>query len=209
MKLDRVLINATQLFLLFARNLALLALIVIPIVTLFFDFDNRVSLSLGSNFKLDQEMILKIRPEYNETISDVKFGRINFSTSFLKSDVPKYVVLIPLYGGLIFSFFFIQILYKLVDSAREQDFFNMKNTKRMRLMGFGIIIFSLYEKFLRFMSEYYFDKYFELENAQLSGANFSLGFDIFNPIMLGVMILIIAQAFDYGLRLKEEQELTI
>lgn len=209
MKLDRVLINATQLFLLFARNLALLALIVVPMVTLFIDFDNRLSLSLGSNFKLDQEMILKVKPDYQDTISEVELGKTALNVSFSKSDIPKYVMLIPLYGALIFSFFFTQLLYKLVDSSREQDFFNTKNTRRIRLLGLGIILFALIEKCSRYLSEYYFDKYFELENVDVIGSSFSLSVGIFNPIMLGVMILIIAQAFDYGLKLKEEQELTI
>jgi hypothetical protein len=209
MKLDRVLINATQLFLLFARNLALLSLIVVPIVTLFIDFDNRLSLSLGSNFKLDQEIILKVKPDYQDTISEVELGKTALNVSFSKSDFPKYVMLIPLYGALIFSFFFTQLLYKLVDSSREQDFFNSKNTKRIRLLGLGIILFALIEKCSRYLYEYYFDKYFELENVDVIGSSFSLSVGIFNPIMLGVMILIIAQAFDYGLKLKEEQELTI
>jgi hypothetical protein len=181
----------------------------VPIVVIFIQPDVSIALEMGPSFRLKQDQVLSVIPEYQNVISDIEIGKSDLSVSFKKSDASKLLVLIPIMISLLFSLGIIQILYKLVDSAREQDFFNSKNVMRLRMIGFCCIAYSIYNKMSTYVSEFYFRKYFKLENIDSFPSSFSLGFGIFNFILLGVMILIIAQAFDYGLKLKEEQDLTI
>ena len=53
------------------------------------------------------------------------------------------------------------------------------------------------------------NKYFESEYIEPVHIGITLLPNLLSPFVMGVIVLIIAQAFDHGIKLQKEQELTI
>ena len=99
----------------------------------------------------------------------------------------------------------IVLFVRLVISINKSDIFNWKNVRRLRLLGTTLIIScctALLPAYLTFRSV---EKVFSVRGYELDLS------DMVNTttLVLGISTLIVAEVFAIGLKMKEEQDLTI
>lgn len=113
--------------------------------------------------------------------------------------VPVAILLVAT-GILIFVCFL-----KLVWSVNASVIFDRSNVKRLRYIGLGFVILFLEHT----IESFYFLKVAE-ELVEIPGYALSAG-DVMNAgsLILGMVSFLFAEIFSIGLRLREEQELTI
>ena len=117
----------------------------------------------------------------------------------------EHILFLVVLGGFLFA----RLLLKIVKSAENKTFFDMRNVKRIRLIGFGLMAWWLIDFLWYFYKGHLAHKYFESEYLESSRISFTLLPSMWSPFVLGVIVLIIAQAFHHGMKLEKEQELTI
>ncbi len=99
------------------------------------------------------------------------------------------------------------LLRKIVRSARDGNPFTFDNVRRVRLIG---ILIMLYGPLLSLV--YYFVSLSYLEYLRIPGAEVSAGFNFgmtINMLLLGLLVLVLAQVFDTGVRLQTDNDLTV
>ncbi|WP_176723296.1 DUF2975 domain-containing protein [Roseivirga misakiensis] len=134
----------------------------------------------------------------------------NYYFSIFGEELPFYLSKLPLIGISTAVFLFISLLVKLLRSIEEREFFSLANVKRLRYMGLTFMIVQVAVWVYRWLYISFIDKNLVIEGMYKISSGFSLNFDfIYSYFFLGLMILLIANAFEHGLKLKEEQELTI
>lgn len=97
------------------------------------------------------------------------------------------------------------LFVKIIISINKSDIFNWKNVRRLRWLGRALIIGFLAEVLPILVT------YIEISD-QLSIPGYSFHMSELVPLLtlvLGIVALIVAEVFAIGLRMKEEQELTI
>ncbi len=105
--------------------------------------------------------------------------------------------------------YFATILLRFVSSSRKGDFFNVKNVARLRLIGLMLIGFDIFMWLLGNAGRKYFDRWFSDDSLHTGLSVQFVPYPFNNLIFLGLLVLVLAQAFDHGLKLRKEQELTI
>lgn len=103
------------------------------------------------------------------------------------------------------SIWAIVLFIRLVIAINKSDIFNWKNVRRLRRLGLALII----SFFVIFLSAYFT---FREVGEVFSVPGYKLSFsDMVNTttLVLGISTLIVAEVFAIGLRMKEEQDLTI
>ncbi len=150
-----------------------------------------------------------MNPAYDGAIEEVMLSSTakNYKIIFAKGFRVLFTVVFVAYAG--FSVYFIHLLLQFVKSALSKAFFSFKNVLRIRWMAFILIGLGISSLIMRLITQYIAYNYFEKD---LTSTGFTVSFnpDIFtNGIFIGLIVLIVAQAFDHGLKLKEEQDLTI
>ncbi|MCD8183135.1 MAG: DUF2975 domain-containing protein [Bacteroides sp.] len=99
----------------------------------------------------------------------------------------------------------IALFIRLIISINKSDIFNWKNVRRLRFMGLALII-SFCTSFLP--SYFAFKRIGEV--FALRGYKLDLSDTVNTTILvLGISTLIVAEVFAIGLKMKEEQDLTI
>lgn len=99
----------------------------------------------------------------------------------------------------------IVLFVRLVISINKSDIFNWKNVRRLRLLGTALIV-SFCTAFLpayltfRGVGEVFAVRGYELNLSDMVNAT---------TLVLGISTLIVAEVFAIGLKMKEEQDLTI
>jgi Protein of unknown function (DUF2975) len=99
------------------------------------------------------------------------------------------------------------ILRKIVRTARGGKPFTFDNVRRIRLIG---IFIMLYCPLLSVV--YYLVSLSYLEYLYIPGVEISAGFDFGASIislLLGLLVLVLAQVFDMGVRLQTDNDLTV
>ena len=77
-------------------------------------------------------------------------------------------------------------------------------------MGFILVGLGGVHLLMNLWISYIASRYFELDKLSSKTTEVSFSPDIFNnTIFVGLIVLVVAQAFDHGLKLKEDKELTI
>ena len=90
-------------------------------------------------------------------------------------------------------------------SINKSDIFNWKNVRRLRRLGILLIIGFVCTFLLAFLSFHNVEKVFSVTGYSLSMADMVH----ITSLVLGISALIVAEVFAIGLKMKEEQELTI
>ncbi len=99
----------------------------------------------------------------------------------------------------------IVLFIKWVLAVNRSDVFNWRNVRRLRLMG-ALLLLSTACLWLTS----YWDVRIVSEVLSLEGYDFYTGISVsFPTLLLGLCSLIVAEVFAIGLRMKEEQDLTI
>ena len=115
----------------------------------------------------------------------------------------QFALVIPLLAiGLLIIFH----LRKIFATIAGGDPFSMENSKRIRLIGWAVIVASVLKALLSFLIGLYFSTLINLPGLTLT-ANMRL--EDLSGVFVGVIILILAEVFQHGARLQEESNLTV
>jgi len=101
---------------------------------------------------------------------------------------------------LIVAYSFLRIIF----AVNKSVIFEWVNVKRLRIMGIGFILMFIGNAILGFVQKYSFFKIMDIENYKIINSPFDGSI-----LMFGVISFLVAEIFAVGLRLKEDQELTI
>lgn len=94
---------------------------------------------------------------------------------------------------------------KLIIAINKGEIFSWKNIRRLRWLGVMLILAFVFSAIPSISSYYAIKELFALENYRLTGSDLLSSLNL----VLGLVALIVAQVFAIGLRMQEEQELTI
>jgi len=103
-------------------------------------------------------------------------------------------------GYLIVAYNFLRIIF----AVNKSVIFEWVNVKCLRIMGIGFILMFIANAILVFIQQYSFYKIMDIENYKIINSPFDGSI-----LMFGVISFLVAEIFAVGLRLKEDQELTI
>ncbi len=99
------------------------------------------------------------------------------------------------------------LLRKLVRTARDGKPFTFKNVRRVRLIGIIIMLYGPLVSLVYYLVSFSYLKYLNIPGANVSaGFNFSMSISF---LLLGMLILVLAQVFDMGVRLQSDSDLTV
>uniref|UniRef100_UPI004047B12E DUF2975 domain-containing protein n=1 Tax=Roseivirga sp. TaxID=1964215 RepID=UPI004047B12E len=212
MKKNKLLIKFCIGILTFARLASVIGVIVMIFIVLTSKADDYLTLEIHRNHSKEtiHEGELMPKPEYEHLIAETRLVSVtnNFEVAFQNYLRLPVLIVVTIFMG--FSIYLIHLLLQFVKSALNEDFFSYENVARIRLMGFiliGLGVFSsIFKVWLNWISRSYFDS----DMMEVASVKVNFTPDVLtNTLFMGLIALIVAQAFDYGLRLKEEQELTI
>jgi hypothetical protein len=113
-----------------------------------------------------------------------------------------YMIPIALSLSILFIIACVQF-YKLIVSVARSKIFEWSNVKRLRYIGGVLIVLFLFEFIIGLIFLLRVGEYISLPGYHLDGEINAI------PLILGLFLLLVAEIFAKGLRLKEEQELTI
>ena len=212
MKRKNTLIKICIVFLTIARFVMVIGLVMVLYFGIFENteryFTVQISRENYENVQVDEGLIVKT--EYENSIkgaelkSTIKNYVISFNTGY------RIMILLALTAVMGFSVYFIHTLLQFVKSALGEGFFSIENVLRVRMMGFILIGLGLVDLLMNLWISYIAGQYFELDKSASKTIEVSFSPDVFSStIFIGLIVLVVAQAFDHGLKLKEDKELTI
>lgn len=177
-----------------------------------FDYPNNqdIKLNVPESTSGRLEEILCVKPEFTDRVESVEFlGGSRFINARIKRGVFTGVGIHTLIL-LAALFAFIQLLLQIVKSAERKEFFGRKNVRRIRFIGFGLAGWAIIDYVFTWYRTYIADKYLESIYLETIRISIPFGHDLFGIMfVIGLIVLIMAQAFDHGLKPEKEQELTI
>lgn len=212
MKRKNTLIKICIVFLTIARFVMVIGLVMVLYFGIFENteryFTVQISRENYENVQVDEGLIVKTVYENSikgaELKSTIKNYVISFSTGY------RIMILLALTAVMGFSVYFIHTLLQFVKSALGEGFFSVENVLRVRVMGFILIGLGLVHLLMNLWISYIAGQYFELDKSASKTIEVSFSPDVFSStIFIGLIVLVVAQAFDHGLKLKEDKELTI
>lgn len=212
MKNNNLLIKTCIVFLTFARLTAVIGTVLMLFFGIFQNTDKyfTVQMSRESFDSVEQGSALEVKAQYEDYIREAKLESTtkNYIISFNKG--VRFLILVVLTIVMSFSVYFIHLLLQFVKSALGANFFSLENVTRVRLMGFVLVGLGGVHLLTKLWINYIASKYFELDTLAYKTAKVNFSPDVFsNTIFIGLIVLIVAQAFDHGLKLREDKELTI
>ncbi|XOV92376.1 MAG: DUF2975 domain-containing protein [Bacteroidota bacterium] len=175
-------------------------------VIIFFQF-----LPKGEPIQLGSPLWLIKSPEISQKISEAlpKVDQVNFLD--FKTDVE-----IPLTNGLglLISFFiltvsgyFFYLLHQaqlVVKDVRSGNPFSELNIRRIKTIGILVALSMFGEKILIHIGDYWFGRNYQFEGLKVASEP-HLGWYI---VIIGAIIFALGAAFEQGLKLQEDQDLT-
>lgn len=197
LQLSRVLVGALIVFLL---GSALFGKLLIPL-----------SFNLGDDYRLEESLERSLEVEYlGVQYNEVSIWPTSFYLDLDSLPISGFYMFLPMILLLGAAFYMIQMLIGFLKSIEKKEFFSMKNIKRLRVIGFTFITFSIVAFFRGYLIRYFLIDYLEIEGLVYIGSKLSVNLSFLSPpLFLGLITLLIANAFEHGLKLREEQELTI
>ena len=92
-----------------------------------------------------------------------------------------------------------------IKPVREEKYFDKPNSKRLKIVSYVLMVAAPLIGLLRYILGLDL-----INSANLSKFNLKATFDLnLEFIVAGLIILMIAKAFDIGIRMQKEQELTV
>jgi hypothetical protein len=212
MKKNRLLIKFCIGILTFARIASIIGMFAMVFIVLTSKSDKYLSIEIHRDHLKEtmHDDVLNAKPEYEHLIAETKLVSVtnNFEVAFAnKFRIPVLIVVSAVMG---FSIYLIHLLLLFVKSAMNEEFFSYENVARIRLMGFILIGLGVFSSIFNGWLNWISSSYFDTDMMEVATVKVTLTPDVLtNTLFIGLIALIVAQAFDYGLRLKEEQNLTI
>lgn len=186
---------------------------IMTIGVLFFEFKSPLALRLGDNYvieALSSESGLIEVSYAGQEYGSVGVKPTGFMLDFESVPIPDWIMTIPMFLLGVILYYLLHLLIRLLKSIEEREFFSLQNVKRLRTIGFMAIGYSILKWLYGYISHYILVDYLDAKGVYRIDNGFTLNFGFFSTAMfLGLMILLVANAFEHGLRLQQEQELTI
>lgn len=210
MNWNKILIKVCIGLLQVARLVGVLGFVLIVGLTLLGNWDENLTFEVHNESPQAQMDYLKVKSEYTDVLKTPNLisSSYKFNIGFDKSY--RVIFLLMFSVAMAAYLYFLTALLRIIRSVLSNEFFSQANVVRLRSIGFILIGFGIIRIVYKWVSSNLFYKYFESEIPNSTGLRVDLFPSIFgNTIFVGLIVLVIALAFDYGLKLKEEQELTI
>lgn len=212
MKKNKLLIKFCIGILTFARLASVIGVIVMIFIVLTSKSDDYLAMEVQRDHLKEtiHDGELMPKPEYEHLIAETKLVSVtnNFEVAFKNYLRLPVLAVVTIFMG--FSIYLIHLLLEFVKSALSEDFFSYQNVTRIRLMGFILIGLGIFSSIFKIWINWISRSYFDSDMMETATVKVNFTPDVFtNTLFIGLIALIVAQAFDYGLKLKEEQELTI
>ena len=102
------------------------------------------------------------------------------------------------------SIYYLLVFIQLIVAINKSDIFNWKNVRRLRWLGVALLLNFISEAVPALMNDYELSSVFSL-----SGYSMETSIDSVMLVILGLVSLIVGEVFAIGLKMKEEQDLTI
>ena len=135
----------------------------------------------------------------------IAYGQMIVSVNTQPSVLSRIVSLLILILNYVAIVWAVVLFIRLIVSINKSDIFNWKNVRRLRRLGILLIIGFVCTFLLAFLSFHNVEKVFSVTGYSLSMADMVH----ITSLVLGISALIVAEVFAIGLKMKEEQELTI
>lgn len=145
---------------------------------------------------------------YNEKSGEyvpATFGQLLVSVDAHPGTVSRVISTLALMANYVVIIWAVVLFIRLIVSINRSDIFNWKNVRRLRRLGVMLMLSFGCSLLTSFITFYNVKKVFSVPGYQL---NMTDTVEI-TSLVLGISALIVAEVFAIGLRMKEEQELTI
>lgn len=143
------------------------------------------------------------------TYSNVTVTPKSFHIDMGELPFPDYVMLVLMLLALASIFTLLELIVRILKSIETRDFFTYQNVKRIRFIGLMVVGFSVLKWVYSLLLNTILFDVFHLQGVSDVGS-FSFSLNFFNSTFFwGLMILLVANAFEHGLKIKQEQDLTI
>lgn len=145
---------------------------------------------------------------YNEKSGEyvpATFGQLLVSVDAHPGTMSRVISTLALMANYVVIIWAVVLFIRLIVSINRSDIFNWKNVRRLRRLGIMLMLSFGCSFLSTFITFYNVKKVFSVPGYQL---NMTDMVEI-TSLVLGISALIVAEVFAIGLRMKEEQELTI
>lgn len=145
---------------------------------------------------------------YNEKSGEyvpASYGQMIVSVDTQPGILSRVVSALLLLADYVVIIWAVVLFIRLIVSINRSDIFNWKNVRRLRRLGILLIISFGCTFFSAFLSLHNVEKVFSVSGYSLSMTDMVH----ITSLVLGLSALIVAEVFAIGLRMKEEQDLTI
>lgn len=170
-----------------------------------------INIVLNDDYKYGMEApIVKAGPgmESDFEVSEVK--PIAHEVTIKLKNKSWFLAYLPLLLYAIIYFYVLILLSRLVRSAKKNDLFSTKNVVRLRIIGLLVIANQLVSWLGDQLVKWFYKNYLvSTDLTYVKSFWFGLPDVLSSSLFLGLLVIIIAEAFAYGLKLKQENELTI
>jgi len=175
-------------------------------------FEAPLGFALDDGYRVEayDESSSYLTAEYKgKTYSNVTIRPKSFYLDMGDVPVSDYLMLGAMLVGISVVYFIADLLIKLLKSVENRDFFTFDNVKRIRIIGLIIISYSILKWIYSRVLSYVLFDLFNIKGV-VDIRNSVWSFDFFSStLFLGLMVLLVANAFEHGLKIKQEQDLTI
>ena len=171
-------------------------------------FDSKIDVQVVQLVPKDLGGDILIDSVYNEKTGEyvpAAYGQMIVSVNTQPSVLSRIVSLLILILNYVAIVWAVVLFIRLIVSINKSDIFNWKNVRRLRRLGVLLIIGFVCTFLLAFLSFHNVEKVFSVTGYSLSMADMVH----ITSLVLGISALIVAEVFAIGLKMKEEQELTI
>jgi hypothetical protein len=216
---DSQLISGVRLIFGFLRGLSACSIVLVPVLLLV----PNTTLSFKSlPFKTNVTVIAKTGPSAKEREAQIVelTGELKLKT---KSDedraVYRMIFLVPSLVLMLFSFGLFHVIWRVCCNVENGDVFSLTNVELIRNMGILLIGYSLTSflvglwmrsRAMQYVRENFGFNGLEFQpsssDLELSTSFLRLGS---SPLVIGLLVLCLAEVFRQGLKLKQEAELTV
>lgn len=133
------------------------------------------------------------------------FGQLAVSVDTKPSVLSRIVTILLVIADYVAIIWALVLFVRLIIAINRSDIFNWKNVRRLRRLGVMLIVSFGCALSIALLSLYNVKKVFAM-----SGYSLTMGEMVqITSLVLGLSALIVAEVFAIGLKMKEEQELTI
>lgn len=207
------LITVICVFLLGITKILMGVFAIIGIVASFFNgFQAPLSFNLNDDYRVknSSEHVEKVSVLFEgQEYSNIMVSPKSYNLDLSELPIPEVLTIVPVIIGLAVLYYLLGVLIKVLKSIEEREFFSLANVKRIRTMGFIVLGFSILKWLYGIMRDWFIFDYLEVEGIT-DVSRMTLSLDFFgSTFFVGLMILLVSNAFEHGVRIQEEQDLTI